>query len=271
LNEFRKARIELDASWAAFSAERGRNDALRKEATEQAEAAKSGIGVSPVELDLRLNEISQRPEFVSSYYRQMEAKLTVPKLRDELQIPLSRLAVRHPEAKAVREQLDRLPPELSAQDADIIIGLLEEVLDRSTAGPTGPTGQLDAGLAVKPSTTEGVNAHIEEATAPASFQQIPPLSETEHSTAPATADQTLTGESVGAPDSSREERLSRFRLEHRGTTFADIRYSAEVYKPDFQAWRRGELKADSVMSERIEDVLSGGRPLKKKPPKPRPA
>jgi hypothetical protein len=144
LSEFRKARTELDASWADHCAESGRNDALIKEATAQAEAAKSNIGVSRAELDLqqRRNEISQRPEFVSSYYRQWEAKRTIQKLRSELQIPLGRLAVRHPEAMAVLEQLGRLSPEPSAHDADIIIGLLEEVLDRSTAEPTGPTGEL---------------------------------------------------------------------------------------------------------------------------------
>jgi hypothetical protein len=301
LSEFRKARIELDASWAVFSAESGRNDGLRKEATVQAEVAKSSVGVSRAELDLqqRREEISQRPEFVSSYDRQREAKRAVQRLRSELQIPLGRLAVRRPEAKAVLEQLDRLPPELSAHDADIIIGLLEEVLDRSTAGPTG---QIDGGLTAESSTAEGVNIRLVEATVPAPFQQIGPLSEepglavrecahsgspagqavppspggantneTEHPAAPATVDQPLTGESVGAPDSSPENRLSRFMQEHPGTTLSDIRYSAGVYKPEFQDWRRGKLKVESVMSKRIEDVLSGATPVKKKPPKPRPA
>jgi hypothetical protein len=50
---------------------------------------------------------------------------------------------------------------------------------------------------------------------------------------------------------------------------ADIRYSANVHKPDFQTWRRGEMQSTSVMSERIEDVLSGKSELKKKPRKVR--
>ena len=67
-----------------------------------------------------------------------------------------------------------------------------------------------------------------------------------------------------------EERLLRFLAKHPGTTLADVRYSARVHKADFQKWRRGELKPTSVMSKRIEDVLSGASPLRKKPHKIRP-
>jgi hypothetical protein len=70
---------------------------------------------------------------------------------------------------------------------------------------------------------------------------------------------------AGAP----EDRLSRFRQEHPGATLADVKYSANVHTAEFQDWRRGKLKPDSVMSERIEKVLAGIAPLKKKPPKPR--
>jgi hypothetical protein len=57
--------------------------------------------------------------------------------------------------------------------------------------------------------------------------------------------------------------------EHPGTTLADIKYSGNVFTAEFQDWRRGKLKSGSVMSGRIEDVLSGVTPLKKKPRKPR--
>jgi hypothetical protein len=70
---------------------------------------------------------------------------------------------------------------------------------------------------------------------------------------------------VGAP----EDRLSSFMQEHPGTTLADIKYSGNVFTAEFQDWRRGKLKSGSVMSGRIEDVLSGVTPLKKKPRKPR--
>jgi hypothetical protein len=70
---------------------------------------------------------------------------------------------------------------------------------------------------------------------------------------------------AGAP----EDRLSRFRQEHPGATLVDVKYSANVHTAEFQDWRRGKLKPDSVMSERIEKVLAGIAPLKKKPPKPR--
>ena len=148
---FRKARIELDASWANFCAERDRNDALHKEAFEQAELASLSVGVARAQLDRqkRNDEISQRPEFVSSYYRQAEAKRTVQNLRSELQIPLGRLAVRYPEAEVVLRQLDRLSPELSPHDVDIIIGLLEEILDRPTTGSADPTDQIAGGLTVE--------------------------------------------------------------------------------------------------------------------------
>lgn len=68
---------------------------------------------------------------------------------------------------------------------------------------------------------------------------------------------------------SREDRLWHFLEMRPGTTLADIRYSAGVHKADFQKWRRGELKSTSVMSERIDKVLSGAYPLMKKPPKSR--
>ena len=74
------------------------------------------------------------------------------------------------------------------------------------------------------------------------------------------------GDLAGVP----KDWLSRFIQQHPGTTFADIKHSANVHTADFQKWRRGKLKPDSVMSKRIEDVLSGATPLKKKPPKPRP-
>jgi hypothetical protein len=67
-----------------------------------------------------------------------------------------------------------------------------------------------------------------------------------------------------------EDRLSFFMRTHPGTSLADIKYSAMVHSAEFQDWRRGELKSDSVMSKRIEDVLSGAKPLSKKPRKPRP-
>jgi hypothetical protein len=74
------------------------------------------------------------------------------------------------------------------------------------------------------------------------------------------------GDLAGVP----EDRLSRFKQRHPGTTLADIKHSANVHTAEFQDWRRGKLKPDSVMSKRIEDVLSGATPLKKNPPKPRP-
>lgn len=64
---------------------------------------------------------------------------------------------------------------------------------------------------------------------------------------------------------SRERRLEQFKAEH-GLTFADIARSAGVHKADFQKWRNGKLAPESVMSERIESVLSGKLPLRRKRP-----
>ena len=74
--------------------------------------------------------------------------------------------------------------------------------------------------------------------------------------------------STEAPASAPEGRLSRFMQEHPGTTYADVKYTARVHTSDFQDWRRGKLKQTSVMSRRVEEVLDGTTPLKKKPPKP---
>jgi hypothetical protein len=76
-------------------------------------------------------------------------------------------------------------------------------------------------------------------------------------------------DSIEPPVCAQEDRLSRFMQEHPRTTYADIKYSAAVHTPDFQDWRKGKLKPDSVMSKRIEDVLSGATSLKKKPRKRR--
>jgi hypothetical protein len=67
-----------------------------------------------------------------------------------------------------------------------------------------------------------------------------------------------------------EERLVQFMATHHDTTYADIKYSANVHTADFQDWRNGRLSPTSVMTKRIEDVLSERTPLQKKPPKPRP-
>jgi hypothetical protein len=76
--------------------------------------------------------------------------------------------------------------------------------------------------------------------------------------------------SGSALDGVPEGRLSLFMRTHPDTTYADIKYSARVHTAEFQHWRRGQLKSASVMSKRIEDVLSGAKPLSKKPRKPRP-
>jgi hypothetical protein len=66
---------------------------------------------------------------------------------------------------------------------------------------------------------------------------------------------------------SRDRRLRAFAAAHAGVTFADIRHSASVHKPEFRSWRRGKLPEASVMSQRIEAVLSGRLPLGKNPRK----
>jgi hypothetical protein len=75
---------------------------------------------------------------------------------------------------------------------------------------------------------------------------------------------------VSNPASSREEGLQAFLAAHPNATLADIKYSARVYTADFQDWRNNRLKDQSVMSVRIEDVLSGTTQLKKRPRKRRP-
>ena len=69
------------------------------------------------------------------------------------------------------------------------------------------------------------------------------------------------------PAGDPEYRLSLFMQENPGTTYADIKYLAQVHTPEFQDWRRGKLKPDSVMTGRIERVLSGATALTKKPSK----
>ncbi|MCC6392068.1 MAG: hypothetical protein IT167_15820 [Bryobacterales bacterium] len=65
----------------------------------------------------------------------------------------------------------------------------------------------------------------------------------------------------------REKRLQEFVASNE-TTIAAVSDAAGVHKPDMQRWRRGELSDDSVMSQRIENVLSGKTPLKTSTAKP---
>ncbi len=78
---------------------------------------------------------------------------------------------------------------------------------------------------------------------------------------------TATGKAIGV---AREARLQAFIRRH-STTIAAVCDAAHVHKPDMQRWRRGELSEDSVMSQRIENVLSGKTPLKAGNAKPAPA
>jgi hypothetical protein len=89
---------------------------------------------------------------------------------------------------------------------------------------------------------------------------------TPHETTDATA---ATASGKGIAD-AREPRLRAFIRRHN-TTIAAVSEAAVVHKPDMQHWRHEELSGDSVMSQRIEDVLSGKTPLKTGDAKPAPA
>jgi hypothetical protein len=78
--------------------------------------------------------------------------------------------------------------------------------------------------------------------------------------APATIEQTAPDPSRYHAPETRESRLQSF-LAEKNTTIAAVRRAADVHKTNMQQWRQGELSDISVMSERIEDVLSGKRPI----------
>ena len=59
----------------------------------------------------------------------------------------------------------------------------------------------------------------------------------------------------------REARLQAF-LAANSASIAAVSDTALVHKPDMQRWRHGDLSGDSVMSQRIENVLAGKTPLK---------
>ena len=96
-------------------------------------------------------------------------------------------------------------------------------------------------------------------------RQTPGLAAAEETSAPDEPATVMT-----ESDDTPEVRLARFIHEHPEATYADIKYSASVYTAEFQTWRKGNLNPSSVMARRIESVLSGRTPLKKKPRKARP-
>jgi hypothetical protein len=59
---------------------------------------------------------------------------------------------------------------------------------------------------------------------------------------------------------SREQRLQTFVADNQ-TSIAAVSRAAKVYKANMQQWRHEELSDGSVMSKRIEDVLTGRTPL----------
>jgi|ERR1039458_7496824 hypothetical protein len=59
---------------------------------------------------------------------------------------------------------------------------------------------------------------------------------------------------------NREERLQDFIAKNQ-TSIAAVSQAARVFKPQMQQWRHEQLGDTSVMSERIEKVLSGETPL----------
>ena len=65
---------------------------------------------------------------------------------------------------------------------------------------------------------------------------------------------------------SRETRLQKF-VSQNNTDIASVTRSAQVHKPEMQKWRHDELTDQSVMSQRIEDVLNGNTALVSTPTK----
>jgi hypothetical protein len=59
---------------------------------------------------------------------------------------------------------------------------------------------------------------------------------------------------------SREERLQAF-VSGNDTSIAPVCRAAVIYKPQMQEWRHNLLDDTSIMSKRIEDVLSGNTPV----------
>ena len=72
----------------------------------------------------------------------------------------------------------------------------------------------------------------------------------------------LVPEEKGEPQ-TREERFQAFKKE-TGATHPQVAESAEVDSRDLYRWRHNELADESQMSERIEDLISGKRPLQPK-------
>lgn len=146
----------------------------------------------------------------------------------------------------------------------------------TTASVDGRVAQAEPAATAPPPITEAqpawCDAHgkgTESAAAPPAVAEAPPR---------VRGDATPT-ETVGAMEAAvdgnivaevRDARLQAFIRRHN-TTIAAVSEAALVYKPDMQHWRHEELSGDSVMSQRIENVLSGKTPLKAGEAKPAPA
>jgi hypothetical protein len=76
---------------------------------------------------------------------------------------------------------------------------------------------------------------------------------------PLPADPTSAAKPAEPDITTREARLQKFISGK--SSVAAVRRAAMVHKSNMQQWRRGELPNSSVMSQRIEDVLSGKTPI----------
>jgi hypothetical protein len=58
----------------------------------------------------------------------------------------------------------------------------------------------------------------------------------------------------------RERRLQRF-IKQNQCYISAVRSAADVHKPDMQRWRHGKLSDESSISQRVESVFRGMRPI----------
>jgi hypothetical protein len=61
-------------------------------------------------------------------------------------------------------------------------------------------------------------------------------------------------------EKTRDERFQAFANE-KGISYNCIYRAARVFKSDGVKWRKNKIKDDSVMAQRIEDVLAGERAI----------
>jgi hypothetical protein len=197
-----------------------------------------------------VRHIHKPPEF-ESFLQECVAILSERTYRQKLQ-PYDGLTG-EAVGRAVGEFHEFVRTAVTDELGKLALGAWQRHAERRRGAATGTTGPQVESVASKAEP-------VVTAQQPGATEVEPPMVQVDVTPAQAGSDPTRAAANGNGTAESREARLQEF-IRQQNTSVAGVGRTARVAKPDMQRWRRGEMKSESVMARRIEDVLSGKTPL----------